>query len=86
MHNELKLKMENGKLKMKDFYERLYGKYSLYTSLQKAIKDDLKKTVLKHGDIQIFIIGTKPDVSQLRNFVSLDTRSREIRNRMKNEE
>jgi histone acetyltransferase (RNA polymerase elongator complex component) len=31
------------------------------------------------NNIQTFIIGSKPDTSSFRNFVSLDTRSREIR-------
>ena len=82
MHNELKLKMENGKLKINRLYKRLYGKYRLYSSLQKAFKDDQGKAVLKNGDIQTSIIGKQPDLSQFRNFVSLDTRSREIRNRI----
>jgi len=32
-----------------------------------------------------YIIGKKPDLESLRNFVSLDTRSREIRNKIKDE-
>ncbi len=82
MHNELKWKMENGKLKINRLYKRLYGKYRLYSSLQKAFKDDQGKAVLKNGDIQTSIIGKQPDLSQFRNFMSLDTRSREIRNRI----
>ncbi len=82
MHAEIKWKIENWKLKVKEFYERLYGKYRLYSSLQKAFKDDLGKTVLKNGDIQTSIIGKQPDMNQFRNFVSLDTRSREIRNKI----
>ena len=36
----------------------------------------------RNDTIQTSIIGTKPDLSQFRNFVSLDTRSREIRNKI----
>ncbi|MFA6255780.1 MAG: radical SAM protein [Candidatus Absconditabacterales bacterium] len=36
-------------------------------------------------NIQTFIIGKQPDLVSFRNFVSLDTRSREIRNKLKAE-
>lgn len=71
--------------KKKSFYGRLYGKYTLYTSLQKALKDELGKIIRKNEEIQTYIIGKQPDVKSFRNFVSLDTRSREIRNKPKAE-
>lgn len=37
------------------------------------------------GDIQTYIVGKQPDLKSFRNFVSLDTRSREIRNRIIND-
>lgn len=55
----------------------------LYSSLQKALKDELGKIVRKNGEIKTYIIGKDPDVKSVRNFVSLDTRSREIRNKPK---
>lgn len=85
MHNQL---LKEQKLKpwaRKKFYERLYWKYSLFTSLQKAFKDELGKIVRKNEEIQIYIIGKHPDMKSFRNFVSLDTRSREIRNKSKTE-
>lgn len=75
----------NDTRKMKSFYGRLYGKYILYPSLQKAIKDELGKIIRKNEELQTYIIGKQPDVKSFRNFVSLDTRSREIRNKPKEE-
>ena len=69
---------------MKSFYGRLYGNYTLYSSLQKALKDELGKIIRKNDEIQTLIIGKDPDVKSFRNFVSLDTRSREIRNKIEN--
>ncbi len=80
MHQEMKNELKNGKMeKLKEFYQRLYGEYKLF----KTSKDFLQKEISpSENSIQTFIIGTKPDLSQFRNFVSLDTRSREIRNKI----
>ncbi len=85
MHNQLLQEQKSKPTERKKFYQRLYWKYSLYTSLQKALKEELGKIVRKNDEIQTIIVGKQPDVKSFRNFVSLDTRSREIRNRMKNE-
>jgi histone acetyltransferase (RNA polymerase elongator complex component) len=66
----------------KKFYQRLYWKYTLYTSLQKTLQDELGKIVRKNENMQTFIIWKQPDLKSFRNFVSLDTRSREIRNKV----
>ncbi len=81
MHNQL-LQEQKRKIWMrKKFYGRLYGNYAVYPSLQKSLKDELGKIVRKNGEIQTFIVGKDPDVKSFRNFVSLDTRSREIRHK-----
>ena len=85
MHNQLLQEQKSKPWARKKFYQRLYWKYSLFTSLQKALKEELGKIVRKNEEIQTFVIGKHPDVKSFRNFVSLDTRSREIRNKMKNE-
>jgi len=88
MHAEIKLKIENGELKMKEFYGRLYPKYKLF----KTTKEFLKHIAcnIQHAtptkdkpneNTETFIIGSKPDIISPRNFVCLDTRSREIRNK-----
>lgn len=85
MHKQMEWEIINNKTKMKQFYGRLYWKYMLYPSLQKALKDELGKIIRKNEEIQTYIIGKQPDVKSFRNFVSLDTRSREIRNKPKAE-
>ena len=77
----------------KCFYGRLYGECTLYSSLQKALKDELEKSIrfqsVGNGrdrslqqNIQTYIVRKHPDVKSFRNFVSLDTRSREIRHKL----
>lgn len=85
MHNQLLKEQKNAPDTRKKFYKRMYWTYSVYTSLQKAVKDELGKIVSNNDEIQTFIIGKDPDVMSFRNFVSLDTRSREIRNKPKAE-
>ncbi len=83
MHNQLLQEQKKNQWERKKFYQRLYGKYNLFMSLQKALKDELEKVVRKNDEIQTYIIGKNPDVKSFRNFVSLDTRSREIRHQEK---
>ena len=86
MHSQMEKELKNGKIEtLKKFYGRLYEKYTLYPSQQKALKDELGKVMRKNDEIQTFIIGKDPDIKSFRNFVSLDTRSREIRNKPKAE-
>jgi len=40
MHEEMKLKMENGELKMKEFYQRLYGEYTLFKTTKEFLKQE----------------------------------------------
>ncbi len=75
MHNEIQKNADTGKFDIKAFYDRLYSKYSLC----KTVKDFLTEN--KKGKTQTFVIGSKPDTNSLRNYVCLDTRSREIRNK-----
>lgn len=75
MHNEIQKNADAGKFNIKEFYSRLYNEYTLC----KTVKDFLTEN--KKGKTQTFVIGSKPDTNSLRNFVCLDTRSREIRNR-----
>lgn len=91
MHEEIKWKMQNSEFRRKKFYQRLYGKYTLFKtttdfiktfSLDKGSERDVWKDNQSSKNIETFVIGTKPDFNQFRNFVSLDTRSREIRNKL----
>lgn len=61
----------------------MYAGSEVFGSLEEFISsgDGLPRSARNDGNIQTFVIGQAPDVEQYRNFVSLDTRSREIRNR-----
>ena len=74
---------------MKSFYARLYPKYKLCKTTKEFLKhatcnmQHATPTKGKPNDnTETFIIGSKPDIISPRNFVSLDTRSREIRNKI----
>lgn len=76
-HNELKKELKSNPDKAKKLYSRLYWNYELVNSgKQLKIKDNCE-----WDEIKTTIIGQKPDLESYRNFVCLDTRSREIRNR-----
>lgn len=80
MHTQMEKELKNGKIEtLKKFYGRLYGDYRIYKTVTSCIHVIENETKQPNNDIQTYIIGKKPDVSQFRNFVSLDTRSREIR-------
>lgn len=59
------------------FYKRLYGEYNLFVNDEKYLSW-LSWTELESWTV---IIWRDPDLKSFRNFVCLDTRSREVRNR-----
>ena len=76
----------NGKwdIDVEKFYKRLYWDYELFESEDEYFE----KTCVQHSSSQAHqndnltqIIWTHPDLKSFRNFVCLDTRSREVRNR-----
>jgi histone acetyltransferase (RNA polymerase elongator complex component) len=82
VHDEIKKKLKSHKaIKLQSFYWRLYSDYKLFSDLKQFIKYELKSKNLKakNNKIQTFVIWKNPDLKSYRNFVSLDTRSREIR-------
>ena len=101
MHTQMEKELKNGKSEtLKKFYGRLYGDYKLCKTTKDFLKQEITNYANKvskwpitkwienksENGIETFIIGTKPDIVQFRNFVSLDTRSREIRHRITNNE
>ena len=60
-----------------NFYSRLYWNYELYEN-----EDEYFKNWRKRERELVEIIWTQPDLKSFRNFVCLDTRSREVRNRI----
>ncbi len=90
-HNELKKEFKNNPNQSQKLYSRLYWDYKLFWNI-----DEFLSTIpLTKGDeggsetswftkestINTIIIWQNPDLQSYRNFVCLDTRSREIRNR-----
>lgn len=64
---------------VQSFYHRIYGDYTL---LQESDFSSFSiPSEIKTDEIETFIIGSQPDVTSFRHFVSLDTRSREVRNK-----
>lgn len=76
-HNQMKKELKNTPA-MQWLYERLYAGSEIFASLDAFLTANWEQTT---EGIQTFVIGQMPDVEHYRNFVSLDTRSREIRNR-----
>ncbi len=80
-HNELKKELKSNKKKREELYSRLYWDYQLFNSAEEFLT--AKKQSASGSQINAFIIWQDPDVENYRNFVTLDTRSREIRNKLK---
>ena len=81
-HESLLKEMKNsyhwkGSIDVEKFYKRLYGEYILY----KDEEEYFSKLSLMNHESEIEIIWLEPDLKSFRNFVCLDTRSREVRNR-----
>ncbi len=65
----------NGSIDAEKFYSRLYWDYELFESEEGYFE----KSDRQNG---VEIIWIQPDLKSFRNFVCLDTRSREVRNRI----
>lgn len=63
----------------KKLYGRLYENEKTFSSLQEWLQPRAQRGDV-HG-METIVIGTDPNTKSERNFVSLDTRAREIRNR-----
>ena len=85
-----------GSIDVERFYSRLYGDYELYGNENEYFSHLASWTWKPHpiplligegkhavlGEVKTEIIWTQPDLESFRNFVCLDTRSREVRNRI----
>ncbi|MFZ2150688.1 MAG: radical SAM protein [Candidatus Absconditicoccaceae bacterium] len=77
-HAEIKLKLKSGNADvLEKFYGRLYPDFKIIKKLNSL---ELKNFI--KGKKETLIVGKNPDLSIFRNFVSLDTRSREIRQKI----
>ena len=61
-----------------NFYQRLYPNLQVFENEDVFIQQCLAQD---SGDIKSLILGVQPNLSDFRHFVSLDTRSREMRNK-----
>lgn len=91
-HNELKKELKSNPDEAKKLYSRLYWEYELieksslnpFFEKEGTFPEDISSSFSKRGlggDFKTTIIWQKPDLELYRNFVCLDTRSREIRNK-----
>ena len=61
------------------FFGRLYGSFTQHTTFDEYIEASKDEKILWDSEIETSIIGISPDLKSSRNYISLDTRSREIR-------
>ncbi len=89
-YNSLINELKNKQIKAKKLYKKIYGKYK-YLKLEKydnitKLTENLSELVIfleKISKYSTYIIWKKPNLDVFRKFVSLDTRSREIRHQHK---
>ena len=79
MHNQMQKEFESGTLEATLLYQRLYPDYQLFTTEAELLKN--LPTVIAQNQDFCLIASIQPDLKQIRNFVCLDTRSREVRNK-----
>jgi histone acetyltransferase (RNA polymerase elongator complex component) len=85
-HNSLKKEFKLDETKAQKLYSRLYWDYTLFDSVEDFIEHWKLENVFELSEeintqIKTYIIWQTPDITSYREFVSLDTRSREIRNK-----
>lgn len=79
IHNDMKKELQQNQTTSKIFYQRLYWEYNLFWNIEDFI--NTLHISPKSSENKTYIIWSKPDLETYRNFISLDTRSREIRNK-----
>lgn len=79
-HDKMKKELKENPELAKKLYSRLYGDYKMVDDIE-SIVQDISANLVWIKEIRTYIIGNIPNVDSYRNFVSLDTRSREIRNK-----
>lgn len=90
-HNSLKKELKENPKIAENLYKRLYWDYKLFWNIDEFLstipltkrgeEDSETSWFTKESTINSIIIWQNPDLQSYRNFVCLDTRSREIRNR-----
>ena len=80
MHEKLLKEYKANESAAKAFYKRIYENSKVYEDEESFHKDILEWNI-SSDTISTFILWKTPDISSYRNYVSLDTRSREVRNK-----
>ena len=80
MHERLLKEYKDKPEIAKKFYERIYENVDIFSSEEDFVDNVLEKEV-NSDEIKTFILWDDPDLKSYRNYVSLDTRSREVRNK-----
>ena len=63
------------------FYRRLYADLQVFTDEEEFFEKIIGSRASHLSDFQTYLLGKIPELSSFRHFVSLDTRSREVRNK-----
>jgi len=79
-HQELKKKLAGTK-EIQALYARLYEWLRSYSSVENYLSDKIENNQNELSVIQTSAVWAAPDLESYRNFVSIDTRSREIRHK-----
>ncbi len=63
------------------FYHRLYENLQVFSDEEEFFEKIIGSRASHLSDFQTYLLGKTPELSSFRHFVSLDTRSREVRNK-----
>ena len=82
MHERLLKKYQKADADFRSvFYRRLYADLQVFTDEEEFFEKIIGSIASHLGDFQTYLLGKIPELSSFRHFVSLDTRSREVRNK-----
>ena len=82
MHEKLLKKYQKADADFRSvFYRRLYADLQVFTDEEEFFEKIIGSRASHLGDFQTYLLGKIPELSSFRHFVSLDTRSREVRNK-----
>ncbi|NOZ43894.1 MAG: hypothetical protein GXP45_01895 [bacterium] len=78
----IKKQLQSHPYQRKKLYRRLYPHARQVKDLETFYQQEQKGFLHDSSAIRTYIVGEKPNTKSIRNFASLDTRSREMRNRL----
>ena len=82
MHEKLLKKYQKADADFRSvFYRRLYADLQVFSDEEEFFEEIIGSRASHLSDFQTYLLGKIPELSSFRHFVSLDTRSREVRNK-----